>query len=121
MIETTEWDTAWFRTLPPAYKCLWRYIHAKCDNAGVWNVDFDLAKVYIGSEVTENEAIGYFADKFEVIAPDKWWFFAHPTFQCNKWPLSEKSGPHAHIIKLLKEHKLTERLNNKMAEAEQPF
>ena len=44
-------DDTWFQELPPEIKCLWFYICAKCDNAGVWKRNERLAEFQIGSKI----------------------------------------------------------------------
>ena len=49
---TEKWDDPWYRRLPVVYKLLWSYLCDRCDNAGVWKVDYDLASFCIGEAIT---------------------------------------------------------------------
>ena len=51
--ETLKWGDPWYRKLSCRHKALWSYICDKCDNAGVWKVDYDLASFQIGERVSE--------------------------------------------------------------------
>ena len=53
--ETTKWTDRWYRTLPIKHKIFWQYLCDRCDNAGVWNIDFELASFYIGDTVNEKD------------------------------------------------------------------
>ncbi len=48
--------------MPAAYKLLWDFICHDCDHAGIWHVDFEIASLYIGSdvEIGEDEALSFF-------------------------------------------------------------
>lgn len=52
--ETTKWDDPWFRKLPPAQKLLWLWLVDKCDNAGIIEVDIELASFQIGQKMPAN-------------------------------------------------------------------
>lgn len=52
-----KWEDPWFRKLSAEKKLLWQFICDKCDNAGVWKVDYELASFCIGSQVTEASVI----------------------------------------------------------------
>lgn len=49
--ETKIWDDPWYHKLPIAWKCVWRYICDKCDEAGIWNCNFELAEFQIGTKI----------------------------------------------------------------------
>lgn len=53
LTDTSIWEKEWFLDLPPALKCFISYLDSHCDNAGVWNVNFRLAEVYIGAPVKD--------------------------------------------------------------------
>lgn len=45
--ETAKWDDPWFRKLRPEMKLLWQWFLDHCDNAGVIDVDLELASFQI--------------------------------------------------------------------------
>lgn len=67
-----RFDDPWFRKMPMEYKALWEFITAKCDNAGVWKVDFELAAFMVGdSSIDEETAIKVFNSCKQRINPFK--------------------------------------------------
>lgn len=71
--DTEKWDRPWFRKLPVEYKMLWSYITDKCDIAGVWYADFELASFLIGVEVTEGGALAHFQKQIRPLAGGSRW------------------------------------------------
>ncbi len=59
-----KWDKVWFRKLSPVYKCFWVYICDRCDHAGVWEVDFEIASLYIGETINPEEVKEVFGKQF---------------------------------------------------------
>ena len=47
-IDTDLFKKRFIRDLPPAYKLLWVYLFCECDNAGIWEVDLEVAGLYCG-------------------------------------------------------------------------
>lgn len=45
----------WYRALPARLKCLWHYCLAKCDLAGVLDMDWELASFTIGERVSADD------------------------------------------------------------------
>ena len=53
--DTGIWvDKPWFIELTPAEKCAWFFIKDRCDNVGVWKLNFKLAELVIGGEIDWN-------------------------------------------------------------------
>lgn len=106
--DTEIWSERWFRKLSPELKCLWFFIKDRCDNSGVWNVDFELVKVYLGAELKEEEVLTAFMGKIQAIGNDKWWVRDFIKVQVGEGGLSDTAKPHIHIRSLLKSHGLLE-------------
>lgn len=53
--ETTKWDDPWYRKLDAKHKCIWQFLCDRCDNAGVWKKDYDLASFLIGENFEEKD------------------------------------------------------------------
>ena len=51
-IDTDLFKKRFTRELPPAYKLLWVYLFCECDNAGIWEVDLEVAGLYCGETYT---------------------------------------------------------------------
>jgi hypothetical protein len=64
--DTQKWEKPWFRKLPNKYKLLWIYITDRCDIAGVWYADFELASIFIGEKIKEEEALLILDKQIEV-------------------------------------------------------
>ena len=102
--DTNIWDDPWFRKLAPKYKEFWRYLYEKCDYAGIWKKDFEMASFLIGEEIKEEEVLRLFNTKEKqriVILNDEKWFipqFIH--FQYGK--LNPQNKIHLSIINILK-------------------
>jgi hypothetical protein len=50
--ETTKWEDPWYRKLSSKHKVFWGYLCDRCDNAGVWKIDYELASFQTGEEMT---------------------------------------------------------------------
>lgn len=107
-VDTTLYDKAWFRKLPPRIKCLWEYIRLKCDNAGVVDFDPELASFQIGEDVSW-EDLSYLRDQVDTLGGTKIIILDFIQFQYGT--LSEACKPHRPIIDLVKKHKISERVS----------
>ena len=108
--DTTKYKKPFIRGLQGAYKVLWDYLYHDCDHAGIWIKDFEIAQIYIGSDlpVNETDALKYFnSDKKRIIQIDnntKWFLPDFIEFQYGE--LKEVNRAHASVIAILKKHKL---------------
>lgn len=118
---TEKWDKAWFRKLSPRHKALWQFLIDRCDQAGMWEIDFDSASHFINdvTDITE-EDLNVFGDRVERYSSEKLWIVDFVSFQCGE--LSEKSPAHKPIFKLLKKynllHRVLGRVSNTLQEKE---
>jgi hypothetical protein len=106
---TEKWDKAWFRKLSPRHKALWQFLTDRCDQAGMWEVDFESASHFINdvTPITE-EDLKVFGNRLEKFSNDKIWIVDFISFQCGD--LSEKSPAHRPVFKLLKKYNLLDRV-----------
>jgi len=108
--DTEIWAQKWFRKLPPLTKLVWKFLKDRCDNAGVWETDYELADIYIGAAVDWEQAIGEInAEKERVLKIDhgkKLWLTGYIQFHNNVEidELNPSNRFHAHIIALVKRH-----------------
>lgn len=73
--DTDKWKKPFFRKLPPEYKLLWLYICDDCDKAGIWDNDFEIAKIRLGcSTINENDAIQHFGNNIVILEEGNKWF-----------------------------------------------
>jgi hypothetical protein len=59
-----KWDKVWFRKLSPVNKCFWIYVCDRCDHVGIWEVDFEIASLYIGAQLNQEEIKTVFSKQF---------------------------------------------------------
>jgi len=77
-IDTKMWDKAWFRKLSPKNKLIWLYLLTRCDHAGIWDADWDLAEFMIGEWVDYEELPEVIKNKMEYIKGEDQYFI--PSF-----------------------------------------
>tara|TARA_R110002020_G_scaffold43981_5_gene127142 strand:- start:443 stop:1240 length:798 start_codon:yes stop_codon:yes gene_type:complete len=99
-IDTKIWDKAWFRKLSTKNKLVWIYLLGKCDHAGIWDADWELAEFIIGETVTYEELPDIIKDKMKHIKGEEQYFI--PSFiEFQYGELKEHSKPHKSVIKRL--------------------
>tara|TARA_R110001592_G_scaffold182197_1_gene425307 strand:- start:401 stop:1030 length:630 start_codon:yes stop_codon:yes gene_type:complete len=114
--DTEKWKKGFIRSLPPSYKLLWLYMLDDCDNAGVWQVEVEVASIRIGTKLNEKEALKLFGDN--VISFDegtKWFIKEFVKFQQGVNHIAElnsNSNPHKSILRLVEQYKLLELEDN---------
>lgn len=111
------WKKKWFRLLTSGEKAAWRYINDMCDNAGVWDVDFELANFYIGEDIDWEAFRQKTNGNIEEIAETKWWLTEFVDFQFGDLRDEESVTDKARLsyIRLLKKHGLWEIYQNQGA------
>jgi hypothetical protein len=98
--DTDKWKKGFMRNLPIKYKMLWLYMLDDCNHAGVWETDFEVASIRIGSKINEKEAAKVFASHIKIFDKGNKWFI--PKFIDFQYgTLNENSRPHQAVIKLL--------------------
>ena len=101
--DTAIFNKPWFRKLPVRVKCLWFWMLANCDNAGVLEFDVERASFDIGMEVSPVD-IERLGDRITLIGDDKIWINSFVDFQYGT--LSNTCNPHKPVIKLIEKHQL---------------
>jgi len=103
--DTDKWKKPFIRGLQGAYKLLWLYILDDCDHAGVWQVDFEVAKIRIGENVNQKDALKFFGDRVHVFNNGTKWFIKDfIDFQYGQ--LNEKNRLHQSVINILSKNEL---------------
>ena len=98
--DTDKWKKGFIRNLPAKFKLLWLYILDDCNHAGIWDTDFEVASIRIGSKISEKEAAKVFAEQIKIFDKGNKWFI--PKFIDFQYgTLNENSRPHLAVIKLL--------------------
>ena len=104
--DTEKWKKPFIRNLSAPYKLLWLYICDDCDYSGIWQVDIDVAKIRIGEDINEQDALKFFDDKIIKIDNGNKWFI--PSFIDFQYPsgLNPDNKAHGGIIKMLIKYNL---------------
>ena len=104
--ETAKWEDSWFMELTPTEKLFYLYILDRCNNCGVWEVNFRLAEFMVGLPLNQKEILEKFKDRIELLENGKKWLI--PKFiKFQYGQLNPKCKPHLAVIKLLEKHNLT--------------
>lgn len=111
--DSDKWKKQWFRKLPPVLKCLWVYICDNCDICGLWDVDFELASVFIGEIIDEEVVKAKFEKQYKAINGNKWFIKDFVSFQYGE--LIDNNNLHRSVIKKLKDLGVFEGLNSPSA------
>jgi hypothetical protein len=112
--DTDKYKKPFIRGLQGAYKLLWDYLYLDCNHAGIWIVDFEVAQIYLGSDMAVNkeDAIKYFNNgEIRIVEIDngkKWFIPSFIDFQYGE--LNENNRAHNSVIQILNKYKL---FNNK--------
>jgi hypothetical protein len=101
-VDTDIWNKAWFRKLTPKMKACFFYLFTRCDHAGIFECDLELASFMIGQKVTKEEISKAFGDRIEVLSDDKWFMPDFIPFQYTK--LNPNVKAHASVIKRLEQY-----------------
>jgi len=112
--DTNKYKKPFIRGLQGAYKLLWDYLYHDCDHAGIWIVDFDIAQLYIGSDMPINrkDALKYFnADEIRIIEfnDGKKWFIK-PFIEFQYGILNIQNRVHRSVITELEKSKINKGL-----------
>lgn len=102
--DTEKWKKPFIRSLDGPYKLLWMYIVDDCDHAGIWQVDFEVARIRIGQDVNYETAERLFGERIVKIEKFKWFIPDFVTFQYGE--LSEKNRLHQSVIFILNKYGL---------------
>jgi len=100
MTDSDKWKKGFIRGLAPKYKLFWLYILDDCTHAGIWETDFEVASIRIGSKITEAEAVTVMASQIKIFDGGNKWFI--PSFIDFQYVnLNENSRVHQSVIKAL--------------------
>ncbi len=102
--DVDKWDDPFFMELSNKYKLFWQLMLDKCDNAGIYKVNFKTAKFLIGEDFDYQETASIFKDRIIELSKEKWFIPKFIHFQYGE--LTEECHPHKPIIKILKNEDL---------------
>ena len=92
---TEKWEDPFFHGLDNNGKLAWLFLLDKCDNAGIWNVNYPLMEFFIGCRAE----IGRFKGRVIEISDDKWFIPKFVTFQYGD--LNKENRAHLSVIRKL--------------------
>lgn len=107
-IDSKLWTDSWFRKLQPDTKLFWVYLFSVCDNAGVWEVDFELASILLGLDINDSilHILNQNKKRVRPIKNGRYWFIEDfIPFQYGE--LSDSCHPHKRVKELLKDHNIS--------------
>ena len=101
--DTDKWKKVWFRRISPEHKCFWEYLRDNCNNAGIWEVDFDLAEFQIGTKLNQSEIEQVFSRQFIKLTDTKWLLtdFVEWQYNCSIAELNPSNNAHLSAIRIL--------------------
>lgn len=73
-ITTSIFEDAWFMDLPAKYKLFWIFLVTNCDHTGIWQVNYKLARFYVGEDLEPGECERVFRERIVKINDGKYWF-----------------------------------------------
>lgn len=105
-IDTDFFKSPFVRSLKGPLKSLYSYIICDCSGAGIWTKDLEIASVYIGQNVSEDEWKVFIDSGKAIDLKDGKFFF--PDFIEHQYPkgLSDKNPAHNNFIIELKKYGL---------------
>jgi hypothetical protein len=107
--ESNKWADKWFRALRPEFKLAWLYLLDQCDQAGVIDLDCELANFQIGFGV-DWVAFANAADgRIESLPNGKIWIVKFVEYQCGF--LSRECKAHNPIFASIEKNGLSERVS----------
>lgn len=101
--ETGKWADPWFRKLDPMAKLLWWWVCDNCDNAGVIDIDIELAAFQIGYAIPI-DTLSVFGDRITKLEGGKYFIPKFIGFQYGE--LSSECKAHNPVFASLEKHGL---------------
>tara|TARA_R110001599_G_scaffold218155_1_gene416462 strand:- start:308 stop:1039 length:732 start_codon:yes stop_codon:yes gene_type:complete len=103
-IDTSLFSKKWIRELDVNMKLFWVYLLTKCDHAGIWDVDIELAAFQIGVDLDESKILETFNRKIIPFKSGKWFIPKFIDYQYGE--LNENVNAHKSVIKILNKYGL---------------
>jgi hypothetical protein len=118
-IDSEIFKKKFVRNLPAEHKLFWTYLFTECNHAGIWEVDFEVANLRLGTSLIEDEVVQNFKDKIQVLGSgEKWFVPAFIDFQYGE--LRENNRAHGNVISYLMKENLLDK-NFKIIRSQSPF
>lgn len=114
---TEKWGKEWFQALSLKHKCVWNYLCDACDHAGIFEPNFKLASLCIGTKITEEDFVPL-GKRVRKLANGKWLLAGFVRFQYGD--LTEANRAHKSVLKRLKEECIASELEKLLSKEEEP-
>jgi hypothetical protein len=98
-IDSSLFEKRWFRKLPSNIKLFYFYMLTKCDHAGMYDFDLELAEFQIGESIKKQEIDKHLKEHIQFIKSDKIWIKGYVDFQYGI--LKDTNNAHKSVIKIL--------------------
>ncbi len=103
--DTSKWKKQFIKRLSVEAKLFWIYICDDCDHAGIWEVDFEVAKLRLGILSTESQILDELKENIQVFDGGTKWFI--PNFiEFQYGELKEENRVHSSVISILKKYNI---------------
>lgn len=111
-IDTNIFRKSFMKGISVEAKLFYVYLFCECDHCGIWQVEFEVAKVRLGLiNLTEEDVLNYFANKIIVFNDGNKWFL--PQFILFQYgELKANNKIHKSVIGNLNKFNLLDILNN---------
>ncbi len=98
--DSRKWDDPWFRKLPMHYKLLWQFILDKCDHAGFYKPDLEMAGFCVGYDFKEKDVLKVFSGRISFTKKNKWFIQKFIEFQYGT--LDKSNRCHKSVLEIIK-------------------
>lgn len=102
--DTEKWKDKWFRQLPAEFKLAYLYLLDQCDQAGVVELDEDLAEFQIGTAIDWGAFLDSLSGRIAKLGCGKLCLIKFISYQYGE--LSENCRAHNPVFHSIKKHKL---------------
>lgn len=103
--DTSKWNKPFIRGLQAPYKLLWLYILDECDHAGIWQVDFEVAKIKTGEDINIETAKESFKNKIKIFDNEEKWFI-QDFIEFQYGTLNPGNRAHNSVLNILSKYKI---------------
>jgi uncharacterized phage protein (TIGR02220 family) len=111
-VESRIFDDVWFQELSAEWKLLWWYLLCKCDEAGMWKVNYKLAEFQIGKKINwdkTNQMINKNKERIKFY-PEFWVLADFVIFQYGEKAYTSENPFHKKIRQML--DRVSKRVSN---------
>jgi hypothetical protein len=98
--DTAKWEKPWFRKLDAKYKCAWLFLCDRCDHAGIWEIDDDAFRYFLGVDISIADLLEVFEGKIQIVNDNKLFITSFIEFQYGE--LNPENRVHLSVLNRLK-------------------